>query len=477
MTRRSLAAVLTVALATSAFAVPSQAQTVSPIVINEVESNGDPVGDWVELANTNHNETLDISGWSVVDNDDKHQRIVIPEGTTIESGGYFSLYTEGNALPGGGFGLGGKDSVRLFNKDGEMVEQTTWDGHAETTWGRLPDMTGDFGVTREATRSAKNVGGNTPDPVVHQPWPFDPQEIQNVDLGPEFAVEDMSGVDFDANGRAWIVNNDQGTLFALDYKENKYSVAGTWNLKYADGSGLPDAEGVTVTKDGLYVATERDNANKNTSRPSVLRFNIPTQTGGDLSATNEWNLGQFLPATLGANAGLEAISAVPGGFAAGVEGTGEVLFVDLAGAEPTLVQRYQSPFKGVMALDYRENQLRVMCDEACEGASILLERGTEWAPVSEVQARPAAMGNFANEGFASYSDGCSTRFLWADDGVSNGTSMRAAMTGTPCVDEDESSSLGSLDGSTFKPFFEFIFGVLSTVGGTEFFEWIKSLLK
>lgn len=168
---------------------------------------------------------------------------------------------------------------------------------------------------------------------------------------------------------------------------------------------------------------------------------------------------------------------MPGGFAAGVEGTGEVLFVDLAGAEPTLVQRYQSPFKGVMALDYRENQLRVMCDEACEGASILLEKGTEWAPVSEVQARPAAMGNFANEGFASYSDGCSTRFLWADDGVSNGTSMRAAMTGTPCVDEDESSSLGSLDGSTFKPFFEFIFGVLSTVGGTEFFEWIKSLLK
>lgn len=135
MSRRTFTAALTAAVAVTAFAVPAQAQDAIPagnqVVINEVESNGDSVGDWVELANTNPNETLDISGWSIVDNDPDHERIVFPEGTTIESGGYYSLYTDID----NGFGLGGNDSVSLFNQAGELVDETTWDGHAATTWG------------------------------------------------------------------------------------------------------------------------------------------------------------------------------------------------------------------------------------------------------------------------------------------------------------------------------------------------------
>ena len=45
---------------------------------------------------------------------------VFPEGTTIESGGYKSIYT---ADTPDGFGLGGNDSVRLFDADGEIVEE------------------------------------------------------------------------------------------------------------------------------------------------------------------------------------------------------------------------------------------------------------------------------------------------------------------------------------------------------------------
>lgn len=472
MSRRTFTAALTAAVAVTAFAVPAQAQDAIPagnqVVINEVESNGDSVGDWVELANTNPNETLDISGWSIVDNDPDHERIVFPEGTTIESGGYYSLYTDID----NGFGLGGNDSVSLFNQAGELVDETTWDGHAATTWGRIPDMTGEFAVTGEPTRDQKNAGAGDSEDIATEPWPFDPQEIQNLDLGEEFQVEDMSGVDFDDNGRAWIVNNGESRLFVLDYKDGEYTLAGSWDLKYADGSGLPDTEGITATGDGLYVSTERNNADKSVSHPSVLRFDYPTETSETLSATSEWNLAEFLPENLGANAGLEAIEAVPGGFAGGVEGTGEVLFVDLSGDQPQLVQSYQSPFTGVMALDYSGSQLRVMCDEACEGASIVLEKGTEWAPVTGIQARPAAMENFANEGYASFSDECTTRFLWADDAGANGTSLRAAssMDADCGVDEQQPGVFGSFRES----FLVWAGAILSVIGGAALFGWIAS---
>lgn len=472
MSRRTFTAALTAAVAVYAFAVPAQAQDAIPagnqVVINEVESNGDSVGDWVELANTNPNETLDISGWSIVDNDPDHERIVFPEGTTIESGGHYSLYTDID----NGFGLGGNDSVSLFNQAGELVDETTWDGHAATTWGRVPDMTGEFAVTGEPTRDQKNAGAGDSEDIATEPWPFDPQEIQNLDLGEEFQVEDMSGVDFDDNGRAWIVNNGESRLFVLDYKDGEYTLAGSWDLKYADGSGLPDTEGITATGDGLYVSTERNNADKSVSHPSVLRFDYPTETSETLSATSEWNLAEFLPENLGANAGLEAIEAVPGGFAGGVEGTGEVLFVDLSGDQPQLVQSYQSPFTGVMALDYSGSQLRVMCDEACEGASIVLEKGTEWAPVTGIQARPAAMENFANEGYASFSDECTTRFLWADDARANGTSLRAASsTDADCgVDEQQPGVFGS----SRESFLVWAGAILSVIGGAALFGWIAS---
>ena len=459
MTRRILPVLLAGALTSTIFAVPAQAQTTSPVVINEVESNGDPAGDWIELANTNPNESLDISGWSFLDDNDKHQRIVFPEGTSIESGGYLAVPTEDEAYPDGGFGLGGKDSVRLFDADGKLVDQTTWEGHAASTWGRIPDMTGEFGPT-ESTRGMKNKTGA--EPVETAPW-LEGVAIKNVDLGPDFAAEDMSGADFDANGRAWIVNNDEGTLFAVDGD----TVAGKWSLKYPDGEGLPDAEGVTVTDDALYVATERNNAEKNTSRPSVLRFDLPTAPG-DLTATDEWNLSEFLPSDLGANAGLEAIAAVPGGFAVGVEGTGEVLFVDLTNPDATLLQRYQSPFPGVMALDYDGTQLRVLCDEVCDGASILLEKNAQWEAVSEVQGRPELMGNVANEGYASFKDTCGVRHLWVDDAATDGTSVRTA--GVECEEPSQEPV-----GSSRSDIAALLITILSIIAGFAHFAWVNKL--
>ena len=419
----------------------------SPIVINEVESNGDPVGDWVELANTDGENSVDISGWSILDDDDSHDPIVFPEGTSIESHGYFSIYTE---TDNDGFGLGGNDSVRLFNADGELVDTTTWDGHAATTWGRIPDMTGAFEVTGEPTRSMPNIPAGEADPVNSQPWLWEVDAIVDADEANSFDG-DISGADFDENGLAYVVHNGDGHLYVLEFDEGGSArVLDSFQLRYPDGSGIPDAEGVTVGGEGaLYVATERDNAASSVSRPSVLRFELPTEAGAleELAATDEWNLAAST-GELGANGGLEAIEWLPGqfdgSFAVGVEQTGELLFVALDDAgEHELLDVYEAPFQGVMALDYQErtNELLVMCDEVCEGRSVLLtldgESFTELENENGVVLidRPEALPNVANEGFASFvtEEECPaggvvrTVFqLWTDDNNTDGHSLRTA---------------------------------------------------
>lgn len=419
----------------------------SPVVINEVESNGDPVADWFELYNTGTTDA-DISGWTVLDNDDSHTPLVFPAGTVLKPGAFARFYTEGDQALGGGkgFGLGGSDKVRLFTADGTAVDEAGWSAHAADTWGRLPDGTGAFTDTK-ATPGAKNeaLPKDETTPLDSLPWPVAGLQINGIDLGADFNIEDMSGVDFDQDGRAWVVNNGKAELWALDYDDaaGTYSVGGRWTLRYGDGTGIPDAEGVTVGPDGaLYVATERDNANKKVSRPSVLRYEVASASEGSLNAAGEWNLAEHV-GKVAPNGGLEAIAYIPeqGVFAVGVEETGEVLFVSLDGnGVSTLVQRLKTPFKGVMALDYdrQANQLRALCDEVCDGQSILIaHNGTEFAQVSEVQARPEGMTeNFANEGYARYfKEGTceqgtrtdTTRYLWADDGATNGIALRGAV--------------------------------------------------
>ncbi|MET3859732.1 hypothetical protein ABIE38_000629 [Dietzia sp. 2505] len=464
--------VLTVALAAgAAIGVPAAAPAApaTTVVINEVESNGDPVGDWVELANLDTEQDVDISGWTLIDDDPTHDPIVIPEGTTIESGGYWSVYTD---VDPDYFGLGGNDSVILRDASGAIVDSTTWSGHSPTTWGRIPDKTGEFAVTGESTRNGRNVAAIGEDPVETSAWPFDPLTITPVALGGDFAEDDdMSGVDIAADGTAYVVNNGTGTLYVLAYDlaSGTYSVARTFVLKYPDGSGRPDSEGVTVGPDGaIYVATERNNDASSTSRPSVLRFVLPTdRDSGTLSATDEYSLAA-LTGPVGANAGLEAIEYLPevfgGAFAVGVEGTGKVHFVQLgAGGAVTEMQEYTSPFTGVMALDYDEVDgiLRVLCDEVCEGRSLEMTfNGTGFVTDGTLHARPAGMPNLANEGFASHREtvectlGGATgtservRFLWADDGATEGAGLRTAATDAgECSVEDGDPVSGSLSGS------------------------------
>ncbi|WP_366087916.1 lamin tail domain-containing protein [uncultured Corynebacterium sp.] len=472
--KKRLLIVVPMALAISLAPLPlAHAETLSDVVINEVESNGDPIGDWIELANTDTTNSVDISGWSFVDNDPTHEPYVFPEGTIIESGGYISFYTEDT----GEFGLGGKDSVTLFDAAGEIVDFTEWNGHADTTWGRVPDMSGDFAVTGKPTKDGINLEAGEREPIANAELPFHNIEVKHLDLGENFVVEDMSGADFDSEGQAWIVNNDAGDIYLLDHDldTDTYSPAGHWQVTYPDGSGTPDGEGITVATDGsIYLATERNNEDKDSSRPSILRFDAPNGADGILTATDEWNLSDFT-GVIGANSGLETIAQIEETiFAVGVEGTGEIIVVDLASETPVQIQTFQSEVQGVMALDYNAESrlLHVLCDEVCEGASQFLTwNGTEFTAADDnIYARPAQLGNFANEGFASYTavgectDGeqlTYANYLWADDSVNGGISLRSGQEVTDILkcdtdvngddevtDEDRHRGQGSSNGSS-----------------------------
>ena len=81
-------------------------------------------------------------------------------------------------------------------------------------------------------------------------------------------------------------------------------------LRYPDGTGDPDSEGVTITtagsSAGVYVSTERNNTASGVSRPAVLKFD-PNTPGTTLTASRDWNLSADLP-TVAANSGLEGIA-------------------------------------------------------------------------------------------------------------------------------------------------------------------------
>ncbi|MGB0102156.1 MAG: lamin tail domain-containing protein, partial [Nocardioides sp.] len=127
------------------------------VVINEVESNGDQVADWVEIKNRSASP-VNVSGWKILDGDPSHAAtpVVVPAGTIIAAGGHYAIYTEIAQSPG--FGLGVGDSVTLLLADGTtQVDTTTWGAHAATTWGRCPDGTGDFRETTASTRSLPNA--------------------------------------------------------------------------------------------------------------------------------------------------------------------------------------------------------------------------------------------------------------------------------------------------------------------------------
>lgn len=421
----------------------------APVRINEVESSGGTPGDWVELKN-NGVTPVDVSGWVLTDSDDTH-RFEVPAGTTIAAGGYWVADVEAS------YGLGGADAVRLFDAAGTPVDSYAWTAHASTTYGRCPDGTGDVAVTRQPTRGAANACEGD---LETSPWPGSP-DVATADPAGTYP-SNLSGLVFEESGDVvWAVQNGPGTLHRLVPQGDQWVADAGWAggkaLHYADGTGDVDAEGVEVGADGLYVASERNNAGGG-SRPSILRYDAAA-TGASLSATTEWNLASDLP-VLGANAGLEGIAFVPdevlvaqgfvdqstgaaydparyptadGVYLVGVEANGTVYAYSLA-ADGTFTRlaSFASGFPGVMELEYEPatEQLWVGCDDGCQGRTALFEVGGAGEFTrTEVVERPAGMPNLNNEGLAiappaTCVDGA-REVLWADDGSTDGHALRS----------------------------------------------------
>lgn len=128
--------------------------------INEVESDGDARGDWVELYNPSAT-ALDLSGVIVSDDDNTH-RLTFPTGTTIPAQGYRALVTNDTTVTGN-FGLGDADSARLFAPGttdlatATPIDTHAWTTHAAATYGRTTPGAGRWETTRAGTFEAENL--------------------------------------------------------------------------------------------------------------------------------------------------------------------------------------------------------------------------------------------------------------------------------------------------------------------------------
>ena len=128
----------------------------SPVVINELLTNSnEPIVDQIELFNSG--PAIDISGWSISDDSDRLDRYVVPEGTTIDAGGYLVL-DQGSL----GFGWKGQDSDRAFLltagslgfADFVSFEAT----EPDSTIGRWPNGSGAFVAQAATSLGSVNTG-------------------------------------------------------------------------------------------------------------------------------------------------------------------------------------------------------------------------------------------------------------------------------------------------------------------------------
>lgn len=227
---------------------PGEANACAPdpatsFVINEVESDGGDPADWIELANTSY-LPVDASGLILRDNDDTHT-FTIPTGTTIPAYGFAAFVVDAGPSA---FGLGKADSARLFAADGTtLIDQTSWTAHAEQTWGRCPDGTGEFGQTLSATPGAANdcapaEGGDTP---VAGAGAIRVNEIESSGGNPGDWVELKNISDTDVDLAGWILKDDKDD-HALRIPAGTSIAAGGYTVIYTDlpgdGFGLGDGD-------------------------------------------------------------------------------------------------------------------------------------------------------------------------------------------------------------------------------------------
>ncbi|MBE7161804.1 MAG: lamin tail domain-containing protein [Williamsia herbipolensis] len=392
----------------------------------------------------------------------------------------------------------------------------------------VADGTGTWAVTSTPTKGATNQCDGL---LTARPWPdtHDGQAVANadsVDLGQNMsglfyvagatpAQDYMWGIENGTSGLAGANPGDAGELFKLvQGSGGTWGPAAGWEkgkpLRYLDGTGEPDAEGVTAVHGDVFAATERDNENSDVSKIAVLQVDPADTTAhsgdadGDLVSNHEWELGPVLGPGGTANTGLDASN--PGDANLGIEGLTFVPdryltgagFVDAstgAAYDPadypdsvdkgvffvamektgklygfvlnedntfSLVATVATGFPTIMDVlwDPARHALWATCDNSCQGRSSWVEIDTAAGPdqgtfvPTTVHARPTgAVDNLNNEGFttqpAAECSGGTESAYWSDDTDDGNHWLRTASVdcSPPSVDETGATVTASVSGT------------------------------
>lgn len=119
------------------------------IVVNEIKSNDDGPGGWVELYNPT-TRAVDLEGWKVA-NEHIDQAATLAAGTSIPAKGYLVL--DESVFPLGISRVGG---VHLFSRYNVIVDDPVWSTAMQGSMGRCPDGTGDLVALAAPTKGAAN---------------------------------------------------------------------------------------------------------------------------------------------------------------------------------------------------------------------------------------------------------------------------------------------------------------------------------
>ena len=236
------------------------------LVLNEINSSPD---DWVELMNTG-TEALDVSGYELRDNSVDH-RWRFPEGSTIAAGALLVVDAKSSGLiyddqaktfAEGTFeaaiSIGSGDSIRLYDKGSNLLDEYSWTAHAsydgdaaKASYGRYPDGTGAFRLTKETKSTANEYYAPTIviNEVESDGDATDWVEIMNTGMQPV----DISGwylLDNDPVGhKAGVTPVAAGTTLAPGalyvLEQNK---AFTFGLGKADKAAIYDAGGDLIAE-------------------------------------------------------------------------------------------------------------------------------------------------------------------------------------------------------------------------------------
>ncbi|RJO71525.1 MAG: hypothetical protein C4523_04135 [Myxococcales bacterium] len=126
------------------------------LFLNEIDCQGQ--SEWIEIVNTDPSSPVDAGGFAVADDlsDATHSYRLAP-GTMVSTNGFLVVKQAQDLGPGFGFGIKcGQDTIYLVSPANTLADQVKVpDLPDDTTWGRLPDGTGQWRET-SPTQGASN---------------------------------------------------------------------------------------------------------------------------------------------------------------------------------------------------------------------------------------------------------------------------------------------------------------------------------